>query len=73
MTKYRIKTEEEAKVVASVWGEEFIQLLAALMYCFAQDDFNYRIKCTRMVERKDEFILFFKSSKSKYVASAARN
>ena len=30
MTKYRIKTEEEAKVVASVWGEEFIQLLAAL-------------------------------------------
>ena len=26
----RMKTEEKAKVVASVWGEEFIQLLAAL-------------------------------------------
>ena len=26
----RIKTEEKAKVVASVWGEEFIQFLAAL-------------------------------------------
>ena len=26
----RIKTEEEAKVVASVWGEEFIKFLAAL-------------------------------------------
>ena len=28
--KRRIKTEEKAKVVAAVWGEEFIQLLAAL-------------------------------------------
>ena len=26
----RIKTEEKAKVVASVWGEEFIQFLAAI-------------------------------------------
>ena len=26
----RIKTDEKAKVVASVWGEEYIQLLAAL-------------------------------------------
>ena len=26
----RIKTEEKAKVVVSVWGTEFIQLLAAL-------------------------------------------
>ena len=26
----RIKTEEKAKVVAAVWGEEFIQFLAAL-------------------------------------------
>ena len=26
----RIKTEEKAKVVASVWGAEFIQFLAAL-------------------------------------------
>ena len=28
--RIRIKTEEKAKVVASVWGEEFIQILAAL-------------------------------------------
>ena len=27
--KRRIKTEEKAKVVVSVWGEEFIQFLAA--------------------------------------------
>ena len=26
----RIKTEEKAKVVAAVWGKEFIQFLAAL-------------------------------------------
>ena len=26
----RIKTEENAKVVASVWGEEFIKFLAPL-------------------------------------------
>ena len=26
----RIKTEEKAKVIASVWGEEFIKFLAAL-------------------------------------------
>ena len=26
----RIKTKEKAKVVASVWGEEFIQFLAVL-------------------------------------------
>ena len=26
----RIKTEEKAKVVAPVWGEEFIQFLAVL-------------------------------------------
>ena len=26
----RIKTEEKSKVVASVWGEEFFQFLAAL-------------------------------------------
>ena len=30
MHRRRIKTEEKAKVVASVWGEEFIQFLAAL-------------------------------------------
>ena len=30
----RIKTEEKAKVIASVYGEEFIKFLVAL-YCFA--------------------------------------
>ena len=29
----RIKTEEKAKVVSSVWGAEFIQFLAALAVC----------------------------------------
>ena len=28
--RIRIKTKEKVKVVASVWGEEFIQFLAAL-------------------------------------------
>ena len=28
----RIKTEEKVKVVASVWGKEFIQFLAALAF-----------------------------------------
>ena len=36
----RKKTEEKAKVVASVWGEEFIQFLATLGSCFASDDFE---------------------------------
>ena len=35
----RIKTEEKAKVVASVWGKEFIQFLAVLAF-FHQDDFK---------------------------------
>ena len=38
-SKRRIKTEEKAKVVASVCGEEFIQFLAALAI-FHQDDFE---------------------------------
>ena len=40
----RIKTEENAKVVAAVWGTEFIQFLAALDI-FNEDDF----------EKKDEY------------------
>ena len=44
----RIETEEKAKVVASVWGEDFIQFLAAASR-FALDDF----------EEYHEFILFF--------------
>ena len=54
----RTKTEEKAKVVASVWGKELIQFLAALAV----------LHCTiwiigwiapGWVETKDEFILFF--------------
>ena len=29
-----INSEEKAKVVAAVWGAEFIQLLAALLHSF---------------------------------------
>ena len=35
----RIKTEAKAKVVASVWGKDFIQLLAALAVLH-KDDLN---------------------------------
>ena len=47
----RIKTEEKAKVVAAIWGTEFIQLLAALGV-FHQDDMKKRMFCTRMIRRK---------------------
>ena len=33
MHRRRINTEEKAKVVAAVWGTEFIQFLAALALC----------------------------------------
>ena len=33
MHRRRIKTEEKAKIVAAVWGAEFIQFLAALAIC----------------------------------------
>ena len=42
----RIKTEE--KVIALVWGEEFIQFLAALA-----------ILPKTILKNKDDFILFF--------------
>ena len=38
--RHRKRTEEKAKVVASVWGEELIQSLAALAACFAKYDFE---------------------------------
>ena len=43
----RIKTEEKAKVVAAVWGDKFIQFLAAQAFM------------PRTILKKDEFILFF--------------
>ena len=48
-TQNKDKDRRKAKVVASVWGTEFIQFYAMLVAICAQDDF----------EKKDEFILFF--------------
>ena len=45
----RIKIEEKAKYVGSVWGEEFIQFLAELAVLNCMDDLNYRMNCTRMI------------------------
>ena len=67
----RIKTEAKAKVVASVWGAEFIQFLAApavfprtilIMNELQQDD----------LKEKDKFIQFFKIVLGE-IASVARN
>ena len=44
----RINTEEKAKVVAAVWGTEFIKFLAALAI-FHQTDLKNRMNCTRMI------------------------
>ena len=44
----RMKTEEKAKVVASVWGER-IYSIPCRASCFALDDLNYRMNCTRMI------------------------
>ena len=43
----RIKTEEKAKIVAAVWGDKFIQVLAAQAFM------------PRTILKKDEFILLF--------------
>ena len=40
-----IYTEEKAKVVAAVWGTEFIKFLAVLH----QDDMKKRINCTGII------------------------
>ena len=44
----RIKKEEKAKVVASVRGEEFIHILAALDV-LPRKILNNRMNCTRMI------------------------
>ena len=44
----RIKTEEKAKVVASVFGEEFIQFLVALAV-LPMTVLNNKMNCTRMI------------------------
>ena len=47
----RIKTEEKAKVVASVWGGR-IYLIPCRASCFALDDLNYRMNCPRTISKK---------------------
>ena len=71
----RIKTEEKAKVVASVWGKNLFNCCHASY--FAYDDLNYRVYMWNKghkddLKAKDEFILFFKIVIGK-TASAARN
>ena len=46
-----IKTEEKAKVVASVWGWEFTQFLASLAV-LPRTILNNRMNCTRMIWKK---------------------
>ena len=47
-SRRRIYTEEKAKVVAAVWGLEFIQFLAALAV-MQKDDMKKRMNCNRMI------------------------
>ena len=42
------KGEEKAKLIAAVWGTEFIKFLATLAVLH-QDDLNNRMICTRMI------------------------
>ena len=46
--KRRINIEDKAKVVAAIWGEEFIKYLAALA-AFHWDDLKNRLKCTGVI------------------------
>ena len=43
-----IYTEDNAKVVAAVWGTEFIKFLATLAILH-QDDMKDMMNCTRMI------------------------
>ena len=58
-----ISTEEKAKVVTAAWGTEFIQFLAAIGWYEEKDELDHydikkRTHCTRIIDEKDEFILF---------------
>ena len=52
----RIKTEEKAKVVSTVWGKEFIQFLAALAIL------HYTVQCRTIFKNRMNWFFFFKSS-----------
>ena len=60
----RIKTEDKAKVVASVWGEEFVQCLAALAVLDWSLWSVWRTGWIALLyddlKEKDKFIIFFK-------------
>ena len=56
----RINTGEKAKVVAAVWGTEFIQFLAALANLL-QDFFKNRMNCTMRI-LKNRMNSFFSSN-----------
>ena len=47
-----IKAEDKAKVVASVWGAEYIQFLAALAV-LKWDDLKNRLSCTMQDDLKE--------------------
>ena len=63
----RIKTEEKAKVVASVWGEEFIKFPAALAI-MTRTILKNRMKSSISLNHPVQFILYFKSSSAKQLA-----
>ena len=44
----RIKTEEDAKVVAAAWGAELNKFLAA-QAILHQDDLKNNVNCTRII------------------------
>ena len=59
--KRRIKTEAKEKVVASIWGTEFIQFLATLAVVhYRSTNWRKGWLAPGWFEEKDEFILFFK-------------
>ena len=70
----RIKTEEKAKVVSSVWGRQnLFNSSSHYCSCFAWDDFEWKDELHQDgMEEKDEFILLSKIVPDK-IPSAARN
>ena len=57
----RIETEGKAKVVASVWGAEFVKFLAALAI-FAQSIWKKRLNSAGLFGKMVEFNRFFQNN-----------
>ena len=68
----RRRTEEKAKVVASVWEEEFSIPCRTGYFAWAAFEEQDEVHQGDLKE-KDEFILFFKNRPIGKMASAARN